>query len=130
MKILLTGATGYIGKRILPSLVEKGYSIVCCVREKERFSLNSEWSDKVDVIEVDFLKKETLGRIPADIDTAYYLIHSMSAGSDKFSELESRSALNFREAVDLYGSGNDSEALFLLALFYYIYFVHARREPG
>ena len=37
MKILLTGATGYIGKRLLPVLIENGHEVVCCVRDKKRF---------------------------------------------------------------------------------------------
>ena len=37
MKILLTGATGYIGKRLLPVLIEQGHEVVCCVRDKNRF---------------------------------------------------------------------------------------------
>ena len=38
-KILLTGATGYIGKRLLPVLVEKGYTVICCVRDRNRFKV-------------------------------------------------------------------------------------------
>ncbi len=37
MKILLTGATGYIGKRLLPLLIEEGHEVVCCVRDLDRF---------------------------------------------------------------------------------------------
>jgi len=40
MKILLTGSSGYIGKRLLPILVENGYDVVCCVRDKNRFNLH------------------------------------------------------------------------------------------
>ena len=57
MKILLTGATGYIGKRLLPALIEQGHDVVCCVRDKNDFHprlLND--SGKVSVIEIDFLK--------------------------------------------------------------------------
>ncbi|MCW8804030.1 MAG: NAD-dependent epimerase/dehydratase family protein, partial [Ignavibacteriaceae bacterium] len=57
MKILLTGATGYIGKRLLPALIEQGHDVVCCVRDKNRFHpqlLNG--SGKVSVFEIDFLK--------------------------------------------------------------------------
>ena len=60
MKILLTGATGYVGKRLLPILVEQGHDIICCVRDKQRFFCPKEFEKKVKVIEVDFLKKETL----------------------------------------------------------------------
>jgi uncharacterized protein YbjT (DUF2867 family) len=40
MQILLTGATGYVGKRLLPILVEQGYDVICCVRDKQRFFLS------------------------------------------------------------------------------------------
>lgn len=95
MKILLTGATGYIGKRLLPILVGQGHDVICCVRDKNRFYCPVDFQDKVTVIEVDFLKEETLSVIPADLDAAYYLIHSMSGSAANFDELESISALNF-----------------------------------
>ena len=57
MKILLSGATGYIGKRLLPALIEQGHDVLCCVRDKNRFHpplLNGGGKDSV--LEVDFLK--------------------------------------------------------------------------
>lgn len=95
MKILLTGATGYIGKRILPILIGQGHEIICCVRDKNRFYCPKEFQKKIILIEVDFLKAETLTAIPEDIDAAYYLIHSMSTSAANFSELERVSAENF-----------------------------------
>ncbi len=95
MKILLTGATGYIGKRLLPILVNNGHDVICCVRDKNRFYCPIEIQDKVTVIEVDFIEKETLSAIPKDIDAAYYLIHSMSSSADNYDELEKISAENF-----------------------------------
>jgi uncharacterized protein YbjT (DUF2867 family) len=100
MKILLTGATGYIGKRLLPVLVEGGHTVVCCVRDKNRFYCPDELQDHVVVIEVDFLKKETLDAIPDDIDAVYYLIHSMSGSATNFSKLESLSAQNFVSKIN------------------------------
>ena len=88
MKILLTGATGYIGKRLLPLLVEQGHEIICCVRDKNRFYYPLEFQKNIMVIEVDFLQQETLSAIPKDIDAAYYLIHSMSGSAANFDELE------------------------------------------
>ena len=95
MKVLLTGATGYIGKRILPVLVEQGYEVICCVRDKNRFYCPEELQKSVTVIEVDFLDESTLDAIPLDIEAAYYLIHSMSGDSDNYDDLERISALNF-----------------------------------
>ena len=99
MKILLTGATGYIGKRLLPVLVNKGYHVVCCVRDKNRFSPPEPLQKSIQVVEVDFLDKKTLVNIPADIDGAYYLMHSMSSSTD-YQKLELEAARNFRETLD------------------------------
>jgi uncharacterized protein YbjT (DUF2867 family) len=98
MKILLTGAAGYIGKRVLPVLVSKGFDVVCCVRDKSRFTPNELLADKIEVIEIDLLKKDTLDRIPKDIDVAFYLVHSMSTSKD-FDKLELESAKNFQNAI-------------------------------
>lgn len=98
MNILLTGATGYIGKRILPLLVNKGHHVVCCVRDKSRFNPPSSLKENIFVIEVDLLDEASLSKIPIDIDVAYYLVHSMSSSQD-YAELEHKSAQNFREAL-------------------------------
>ncbi|MFB9108233.1 SDR family oxidoreductase [Flavobacterium gyeonganense] len=100
MKILLTGATGYIGKRILPILVAKGHEVICCVRDKNRFYIPEDFQEKVQVIEIDFLDNETLINIPTDIDAAFYLIHSMSGSDTNYDELESISATNFSERIN------------------------------
>jgi len=101
MKILLTGATGYIGKRLLPVLIEQGHEVVCCVRDKNRFPSDGIYKHpNVSLFEVDFLKETNLSNSIAEsfpqkressnsnlsvvssslknIDAAYYLIHSMS----------------------------------------------------
>jgi len=98
MKILLTGATGYIGKRILPILVSKGYDIVCCVRDKSRFNPPQSLKEKISVIEIDLLNTSSLSKIPKDIDVAYYLVHSM-ATADNYKLLEQKSAINFRDRL-------------------------------
>jgi uncharacterized protein YbjT (DUF2867 family) len=100
MKILLTGATGYIGKRLLPILVAQGHQIICCVRDKNRFYAPKEFLKNIKVIEVDFLKIETLAAIPTDIDAAFYLIHSMSSSADNYDEFERISAENFVNRIN------------------------------
>ncbi len=95
MKILLTGATGYIGKRILPILVENGHEVVCLVRDKSRFNPPNAIKNAIQVIEADLLNASTLFNIPDDLDAAYYLVHSMANSLD-YEILEQRSALNFR----------------------------------
>ncbi len=99
MKILLTGATGYIGKRILPILLDAGHEVICCVRDQGRFEPPKTIKQKIKIIEIDLLVKESLNAIPKDIDGAYYLVHSMSASSD-YQKLEQESAVNFRNALN------------------------------
>ncbi len=99
MKILLTGATGYIGKRLLPILIENGHRVVCCVRDLKRFNPPPSLLPHIVVIQVDLLDSASLTQIPKDIDSAYYLVHSMSSSRD-YEVLEKQSAINFRQALD------------------------------
>ena len=99
MKILLTGATGYIGKRLLPILVEAGHEVVCCVRDIKRFNPPASLKENISVIKVDLLDEKTLNTIPKDIDGAYYLVHSMSSSGD-YKSLEEISAINFRNVLN------------------------------
>ncbi|MGM0377656.1 MAG: SDR family oxidoreductase, partial [Bacteroidota bacterium] len=99
MKILLTGATGYIGQRLLPVLLHQGHEVYCCVRDKNRFQ-NPYDSNHMHVIEADFLQEKTLQNIPDDIDVAFYLIHSMSSAQGDFSEMEKNSAINFKNRLE------------------------------
>lgn len=94
MKILLTGATGYIGKRLLPALLEMGHEVICTVRDEARLDISAFKTAKIQIIEADLMIPETLKKLPKDIDAAYYLVHSMSSSGD-FSETELRSAENF-----------------------------------
>ena len=98
MKILLTGATGYIGKRLLPNLVKEGHHVVCCVRDISRFHPPTSLIKNISIIEVDLLINSSLNKMPDDIDIAYYLVHSMSS-SENYSLLEEKSAINFREKI-------------------------------
>ncbi|TVQ75864.1 MAG: SDR family oxidoreductase [Flavobacteriales bacterium] len=99
MNILLTGATGYIGRRLLPNLLEEGHFVYCCVRDKKRFRWPTVGKDRIRLLEIDFLIPETFDVIPQDLDVAFYLVHSMSSVGD-FAEDEQRSAENFREALN------------------------------
>ena len=98
MKILLTGVTGYIAQRLLPVLLENGNEVVCCVRDKNRFT-NKYNTPNLSIIEVDFLQVDSLKNIPIDIDIAYYLIHSMSTEKDDFASMEEVCAINFRTRI-------------------------------
>ena len=108
MKILLTGATGYIGQRLLPGLAEAGHEVVCLVRDARRFALPDTMPEalraQVRVAQGDLLKPETLTDLPLDIDAAYYLVHSMSGGDKDFFQLEQDSAHNFTQYLDRTGA--------------------------
>ena len=118
MRILLTGANGYVGKRLLPELLNLGHEIVCCVRNADRLGLDETTLSKITVWEMDFLETPDLKDLPARFDAAYYLIHSMSASNDNFDDLEARAATHFNayaqaigitQVVFLSGIINDSK---------------------
>lgn len=103
MKILLTGSTGYIGRRLLPVLVASGHQVVCLVRDQRRFDwedFTKDFLQHVTVIEGDLNQVKDLPPIPVDIDAAYYLVHSMSSSNPDFTSLESESAQNFVALVN------------------------------
>lgn len=113
MKILLTGATGYIGKRLLPVLIEQGHTVIACTRDKNRFEYLESWQDKVTVWEVDFLEEPDLINCPKDFDVAYYLVHSMGGSIGGFEEKESLSANNFKTYVD---ASNAKQIIYLTGI--------------
>lgn len=100
MKILLTGATGYIGQRLLPVLLEQGHEVVCSVRNAARFN-TTRYGHKelIRVVEMDLFDLSGLQAIPKDIDAAYYLVHSMGTAGE-FGDKEAQSATNFVAAIN------------------------------
>ncbi len=99
MKILLTGANGYIGTRLIPHLVNNGHEIYALVRSRFRIEIPEKFQAQIHILEADLLNPSSLSKIPKDIDAAYYLVHSMSY-SEKFSELEAISAKNFAACLE------------------------------
>ncbi len=99
MKVLLTGSTGYIGKRLLTALVELDHEVICCVRDVKRFNPPKSLRGNISVLTLDLLDETSLESIPKDIDGAYYLVHSMSSSGD-YQSLEETSAINFRNALN------------------------------
>lgn len=98
MRILITGTTGYMAKRLALQLLEANHELVCCVRDMNRIPHEIEEHPKCTFIKVDFLEPET-ARIPEDIDVAYYLIHSMATSSNDFETLEEKCAYNFKTLI-------------------------------
>lgn len=100
MKVLLTGVTGYVGKRLLVVLIDLGYEVICAVRDKRRLDVSPSILKKIEIVEVDFLQKKSLSVLPKNIDAAYYLIHSMASSTKMFFELESICAENFKDFMN------------------------------
>lgn len=97
-KILVTGATGYIGGRLVTRLVEAGYPVRCLVRDPERLQ-GYAWLDKVEVVQGDALDQESLVRAMQGISTAYYLIHGVRGGKVD-AERDMQMARNFASASE------------------------------
>ena len=95
--ILVTGATGYIGGRLVPRLIQEGFRVRVFVRSPARARLRS-WSNQVEVAVGDALRPNDISKVLEGVDTAYSLIHSMSQGST-FHELDVRAARVFGRAA-------------------------------
>ncbi len=115
--ILLTGATGYIGGRLLPRLEAMGHEVRCLARRPEHLTGRVAASTKVYAGDV--LDRRTLTEALAGVDTAYYLVHAMAAGAE-FGERDRRGAANFggaakeagvRRIIYLGGLGGDGSGL-------------------
>lgn len=96
MKILLTGATGYVGGRLLRKLEKSGHEIRCIARKPDY--LKSRVSTETEVVKGDLLNRENLDDAFEGIDVAYYLVHLMAA-KDSFEEKERIAAENFADAA-------------------------------
>lgn len=94
MHVLVTGATGFVGTRLVPALRRAGHSVTAFVRDASRY----EALEDVSVIEGDLLHRSSLDGVLEGIDAVYYLVHSMKAGVD-FAERDRRAARNFVDAA-------------------------------
>ena len=101
--VLVTGATGYVGGRLVPRLLEAGYGVRCLVRDASRLQGRG-WLPQVEVATGDVLRPESLAAAMAGVDTAYYLVHSM-AGGEGFHERDIAAARGFALAAAEAGVG-------------------------
>jgi uncharacterized protein YbjT (DUF2867 family) len=96
-RILVTGATGYVGGRLIPRLLEQGYQVRVLVRDPARLEGRS-WRDRVEVVRGDVLDQASLPAALAGVDATYYLIHSMRGHVD-FGRRDLRAARAFAAAA-------------------------------
>jgi uncharacterized protein YbjT (DUF2867 family) len=95
--VLILGATGYIGRHLVPVLLQRGHRIRCLVRHRQKIPAR-DWQT-VDVVEGDILQPGALSAAFRDIDVVYYLVHSMGSGVKIFADLDRQAALNATEAA-------------------------------
>jgi len=99
--ILVTGATGYIASRLIPQLLDRGYTVRALARNPLRLQSRS-WSDKIDIVHADVMEPATLAPALKDVHTAYYLVHNMSLGHG-YTKHEVQAAHNFASAAEEVG---------------------------
>lgn len=98
MRVLVTGATGYIGGRLVPRLVDRGVDVRCMTRDPARLNL-APWREQVEVVAADVGNEETLQRALRGCDIAYYLVHSMADMSEDYTAEDRSAAINFQVAA-------------------------------
>ncbi len=99
MKILVTGATGYVGGRLVPVLLERGHDVRTTTSDPSRQP--PWWGDRVETVVMDALDADQVRTACEGVDAVYYLIHGM--GGDDFAETDRKAATNFAEAVRTHG---------------------------
>ena len=97
LRCLVTGATGYIGGRLVPELLAAGYTVRCMARDPGKLA-DRPWSDDIEVAKADVSDPAALRKALADCDVAYYLIHSLGTGSS-FEQRDRDAARAFADAA-------------------------------
>jgi uncharacterized protein YbjT (DUF2867 family) len=96
-RVLVTGATGYVGGSLVPRLLQNGHQLRVLARNPSELD-NRSWCRQVEVFRADALDSATLAPAMSDVRTAYYLIHNMTSGTD-FVKMDLAAAHNFGRAA-------------------------------
>lgn len=95
--VAVTGATGYVGGRLVPELLDAGFTVRALARRPERLA-GRDWADRVELVAADATDLDATRSALEGVDVAYYLIHSLGTGRD-FEALDRRTALTFAQAA-------------------------------
>lgn len=103
-RVLVCGATGYVGGRLVPELLQKGYVVRCLVRSPDKLRMFP-WSqhDRLEVIQGDLDDIDTVRQAAEQTDAAYYLVHSMISAGNDYAERDRELANQFVQSLK--GSG-------------------------
>ncbi len=102
-RVLVIGATGYIGGRLVPRLLAAGYVVRVLARDPARLTAFS-WGSRVEVVAGDATDAAAVAPAVRDVDVLFYLVHSMAAGKD-FADADRRAATTVAEAARAAGVG-------------------------
>ncbi|MFE7116079.1 SDR family NAD(P)-dependent oxidoreductase, partial [Streptomyces sp. NPDC057654] len=94
-RCLVTGATGYIGGRLVPELLAAGHRVRCVARSPEKLR-DHPWSDQVETVRGDVTDADSIGAALRGVEVAYYLVHALGTGSG-FEATDRRAARVFGE---------------------------------
>lgn len=100
---LVTGATGYLGGRLVPELLAAGYRVRCMARTPAKLR-DHPWADRVEIVRADVLDPAAVRRALDGVDVAYYLIHALGSGP-RFADTDRESARTFAAAAEDAGVG-------------------------
>jgi uncharacterized protein YbjT (DUF2867 family) len=99
MKVLVTGATGYIGGRVVPRLLDAGFDVRAMSRDQAHLD-HDPWRDQVEVVHADALEYDSIYQALDGCDAAFYLIHGMEQAKSDFRERDRLAAQNFADAAE------------------------------
>jgi uncharacterized protein YbjT (DUF2867 family) len=103
-RVLVVGATGYVGGKLVPQLLQQGHQVTCVVRNRKKL-MDRPWASQVEIREGDVLNANSLKGSMEDQDVLYYLVHSMATAQGDFAELDRRAAENTGKAAAAAGVG-------------------------
>jgi len=102
-RVLVTGATGYVGGRLVPELLDAGVGVRCLARSPSKLD-DRPWTDAVEIVRGDVTDADSLASAMVGVDAAYFLVHGMGTAHD-FTQRDRIAAATFRDAAARAGVG-------------------------